>query len=256
MTESFGVPAGVQPESPGTERRIPVYLLLDTSGSMEGAGIESLNLGLTHFVRDVTENYIARDCVHVGVITFSSEAQLITGGLVPISAFQPPLLNAGGVTRLDLAFQELRKSLDRDIIKPILYKQKGDGRPIVFVFTDGKPTDADGNLSDNWKPARDSVVSDQIGGTAPKGSVRLYDVIVVGCGTEPDDATLKAISTGLAFKVGKDDIGFGQFIKLATMVSILSAQRQAGGGAGADQVQAPLIRKEDLPPDIIDLRIP
>jgi hypothetical protein len=41
----------------------------------------------------------------VGVITFSSDAQLVTGGLVPISAFQPPHLVTSGVTRLDLAFK-------------------------------------------------------------------------------------------------------------------------------------------------------
>jgi uncharacterized protein YegL len=40
-----------------------------------------------------------------GVITFSSDAQLVTDGLVPISAFQPPHLVASGVTRLDLAFK-------------------------------------------------------------------------------------------------------------------------------------------------------
>lgn len=256
MAELYGITQDIQPESSGTDRRIPVYLLLDTSGSMEGPGIEALNLGLTHFSRDVAENPIARDSVHVGVITFSSEAQLITGGLVPITAFQPMDLTASGVTRLDLAFQILRESLDRDVARPILHKQRGDGRPIIFVFTDGKPTDSEGNLSNDWKPARDSVVSDQIGGASPKGTVRLYDIIAVGCGTEPDDANLKAISTGLAFKVGKDDIGFSQFIKLVTMVSILSAQRQAGGGIGADQGPAPLIRDEDLPPEMINQRIP
>jgi uncharacterized protein YegL len=72
---------------------------------MEGAPIQSVREGLEQFQREVAEDPFAREVVKVGVITFSSDAQLVTDGLVPISAFQPPHLVASGATRLDLAFK-------------------------------------------------------------------------------------------------------------------------------------------------------
>jgi uncharacterized protein YegL len=252
MENENAVPKWTKVESPES-RRTPVYLLLDTSSSMEGAPVESLHNALEQFQKEMTDDPFASEVVHVGVIVFGNEAELITGGLVPIEDFHPPTLEAEGVTRLDEAFKKLRTSLDQDVQKPVKGKRKGDGRPIVFVLTDGQPTDAKGYSSDNWESARDSVVSDQIGGTASKGSVRLYDIYAIGLGPDPDSDTLKAISTGHAFHFGRDEVGFAQFVKLVTMVSIYSTQRQA---AGTDEDEGPVIRKEDLPPDLIAAHIP
>ena len=46
--------AGVTP-TPG-QRRLPVYLLLDASGSMEGAPIESVRQGLEQFQSEVASD--------------------------------------------------------------------------------------------------------------------------------------------------------------------------------------------------------
>ncbi len=242
------------------KRRVPVYLLLDISGSMEGAPLMSLQNALEHFQTDLKNDQFTRDSVWFGIITFADDAQWVTDGLQPIESFQMPDLTAGGVTRLDKAFEVLRESLDKDIRKPILGKQQGDGRPIVFVFTDGKPTDEKGEPDPKepdvvqdldklkavrWKVARDMVVSDKVGGTASRGSVRLYDIYPFGCGPSVDDEVLKVISTGLAFHVDKDAEGFAQFCKLMTMISILSAQKQATAGE-----PGPIVEPEDLPPDI------
>jgi uncharacterized protein YegL len=49
------------PPMPEGQRRLPVYLLLDTSGSMEGAPIESVRLGVEQFQSEVAQDDIARD---------------------------------------------------------------------------------------------------------------------------------------------------------------------------------------------------
>src|SRR5260370_6052922 len=118
--------ADVQPA--GGERHLPVYLFLDTSGSMEGAPIESVRQGLELFQREVATDPFARDVVKVGVITFNSDARLVTNGLVPIANFQPPNLVASGVTRLDLAFKVLLESMNRDsdVLKALKAGQNGD----------------------------------------------------------------------------------------------------------------------------------
>lgn len=195
MSES-NVPEWGSVQPAGGERHLPVYLLLDTSSSMEGAPIESVRQGLEQFQREVAGDPFARDVVKVGVITFASDAQLVTGGLVPISAFQPPMLVASGVTRLDLAFRVLLESMERDVVKAVKGGQKGDWKPVVFVLTDGRPTDP------AWQPARDAVVN------RPKGQIKPSTIVAVGCGPDVDDTTLKAISTGTAFRMGANEAAF------------------------------------------------
>lgn len=203
MTVQSNVPEWASVQPAGGERHLPVYLLLDTSGSMEGAPIESVRQGLEQFQREVSSDQFARDVVKVGVITFASDAQLVTGGLVPISAFQPPALVASGVTRLDLAFKVLLESMERDVVKAVKGGQKGDWKPAVFVLTDGRPTDENGNVTDRlWQPARDAVVN------RPRGQIKPSVIVAVGCGPDVEDSTLKAISTGTAFKMGTSEAAF------------------------------------------------
>jgi len=193
--------ASVQPA--GGDRRLPVYLLLDTSSSMEGAPIESVNQGLEQLRSEVSSDPFARDVVTVGVITFASAAQLVTEGLVSLSTFEAPTLVASGVTRLDLAFEVLLESIERDVVKAVRGGQKGDWKPAVFVLTDGRPTDAEGYVSDSlWPAARDAVVN------RPRGHTRPSTIVAVGCGPDVEDTTLKSISTGMAFRMGTSEAAF------------------------------------------------
>jgi len=212
--------ANVQPA--GGERHLPVYLLLDTSGSMEGTAIESVRNGLEQFQQEVVTDPFARDVVRMGVITFAAEARLITGGLVPIGSFQPPPLVAGGVTRLDLAFQTLLQSMERDVMRAIKGGQKGDWKPAVFVLTDGRPTDENGNVSDRlWQPAHNAVVNRTTGQIKPSA------VVAVGCGHDVEESTLKAISTGTAFTMGKNNAAFVALFQYLSQS--ITASVQPGG---------------------------
>jgi uncharacterized protein YegL len=198
--------------------------LLDVSGSMQGAPIESVHQGLEQFQREVASDPFARDVVRVAVITFGSEALLATSGLVPITAFRPPDLKAAGVTRLDLAFRKLLESMDRDVTRAVKGGQKGDWRPGVFVLTDGRPTDGRGNETDIlWKTARDGVVG------RPIGQIKPSVIVTVGCGPDVDDGTLKDISTGPAFRTGIDS---GAFVALFQYLSqSITSSAQPGGYA-------------------------
>lgn len=222
MTIQSNVPEWASVQPAGGERHLPVYLLLDTSGSMSGAPIESVRQGLEQFQREVSGDQFARDVVKVGIITFASEAQLVTGGLVPISALQPPQLVASGVTRLDLAFKVLLESMDRDVVKAVKGGQKGDWKPAVFVLTDGRPTDEYGHVTDRlWRSARDAVVN------RPKGQIKPSVIVAVGCGPDVEDATLKAISTGTAFKMGTSEAAFASLFQYLSQS--LTSSVQPGG---------------------------
>ncbi|HLZ60093.1 MAG TPA: VWA domain-containing protein [Ktedonosporobacter sp.] len=205
MSMQSNVPGWADVQPAGGERHLPVYLLLDASGSMEGAPIESVRQGLELFQREVSTDPFARDVVKVGIITFASDARLINDRLVPITEFSAPGLVASGVTRLDLAFKVLLQSMSRepDVVKAVRGGQKGDWKPAVFVLTDGLPTDEDGNVTDRlWQPERDAIIN------RPKGQLKPSTIVAVGCGPNVDDATLKNISTGTAFRMGTDSTAF------------------------------------------------
>ena len=215
-------------EMPASEgRRLPVYLLLDTSGSMDGAPIESLRSGLEQFKSEVMGDEISSDCVHVGVITFADDAELVTGNLQLIESFEPPTLTAAGVTRLDKAFQVLRESVDRDLKRPIQGGKKGDYKPMIFVLTDGQPTDENGYESDLlWKPERDALVN------RPSGKIKPNNIVAVGCGPNCKDETLKGISTGIAFRMGTDKAAFVALFEFLSMS--IACSLQAGNNPDDD----------------------
>jgi len=233
MYSQSTVPMWANVQLPPGERYLPVYLLLDTSGSMEGAPIESVRQGLEMFQREVNSDPFAHQVVKVGVITFADDARFVTGGLVPISKFQPPALEAKGGTRLDLAFQVLLESIDRDVAKPVMGGQKGDWKPVVFVLTDGRPTA-------EWRPARDAVIN------RPTGQIRPSVIVAVGCGPDVDENTLKEISTGTAFRMGSSSASFVALFQYLSQ-SITNSVQPGGNIADPFANMSP-------PPDLI--RIP
>ena len=233
MSSQSNVPewAGVQPA--GGDRNLPVYLLLDTSSSMEGAPIESVRHGLEQFQKEVSDDQFARDCVKVGVVTFGSDAELVTGGLVPITEFQPPSLSAYGVTRLDLAFNVVLESMERDVVRAVKGGQKGDWKPAIFVLTDGRPTDNQGYESDSlWPATRDATVN------RPKGQIKPSTIVAVGCGTNVDDDTLKNMSTGTAFRMGTSEAAFVSLFQYLSQS--ITDSVQPGGNAEDPFANMPL----------------
>lgn len=120
-------------------RRLPVYLLVDVSGSMHGEPIESVKNGLQMLVAALRKDPQALETAYLSVITFGSNAQQITP-LTELSTFQLPEITAGGCTVLGEALKLVCKCRDNEVTKTTA-TQKGDWRPMVFILTDGVPTD-------------------------------------------------------------------------------------------------------------------
>lgn len=122
----------------GNTRRLPVYLLLDCSTSMQGTAIMAVNEGLNMIYRLLMNDLRAQDTVHISLIRFASQAE--QDPLTPLLHFRPPVLVANGNTALGAALQLLVQSIREDLVVNTMQRH-GDYRPLAFLMTDGEPND-------------------------------------------------------------------------------------------------------------------
>ncbi len=120
-------------------RRLPVYLLVDVSGSMLGEKIESVKSGIQMLVATLHKDPQALETAYLRVITVGSNATQVVP-LTELAAFQQPELTAGGMTAMGEALELLCKCAQNEVVKTTA-ERKGDWRLMVFIFTDGMPND-------------------------------------------------------------------------------------------------------------------
>lgn len=122
-------------------RRLPVYILLDTSGSMRGEPIHSVNVGLQSMLSALRQDPYALESVFLSIITFDIEAKVYLP-LTPLDQVQLTEVEvpSAGATFMGAALELLIERVDAEIHKSSA-DDKGDWRPLLFIMTDGSPSD-------------------------------------------------------------------------------------------------------------------
>jgi uncharacterized protein YegL len=115
---------------------------------MIGEPIEQVQNGIATIVKELRMDPYALETVFVSIIAFAGKAKKLMP-LSELTQFYPPKLPVGGGTSLGNALIFLMNNLDISIQKTMM-ETKGDWKPIIFLFTDGNPTDEYQAAFDRW----------------------------------------------------------------------------------------------------------
>ena len=142
--------------------------------------------------------------------------------LTELAAFQAPEIHASGTTQLGEALSMLADKIEQEVNKTTA-DTKGDWKPLIFIMTDGSPTD-------DWKKGLDRLKQVKTG-------------VIVACaaGNAVDTSVLKQITEVVVELATTDSNSIKAFFKwVSASVSTGSQKVDAG--------QKEVVGLSDLPP--------
>lgn len=203
---------------------LPIILLLDTSGSMWGDKITSLNEAVRKMLGTLTKEGSQANEFLVSIITFGGTASLACAP-TPASELAYTNLTADGGTPFGAAIDKAKALIeDREQTPSRAY------RPLVVLVSDGVPTD-------DWQNKLDHFIQD--------GRSAKCDRMALGIGREAYQgqgrATLERFIAGTEHKVfeAKDAGEIHNFFRFVTMSVVTRSLSQDPNAAPKDVALQP-----------------
>jgi len=186
---------------------------------MAGEPIAALEMGLKALLGDLHNDPNALETVWISIITFASTAQQVTP-LTELDQLQSPELSAGGTTALGEALDLLAERIGFEVhlTRP---DHKGDWKPLVFILTDGEPTD-------DWERSAENF---HLRGLAT--------VIACGAGPEVNDALLKRLGEKVVRLKDTQPGTLGAFMKWVSASVTTTSQVLGTPGQSRDRLPRP-----------------
>ena len=197
-------------------RRLPVFLILDVSESMAGPNRDQIEEGIGTIVATLRTNAQALDTVYLSVIAFAGIARTLVE-LCELPALRAPALPIGGGTALGAALDLTMDEIDRQVVRGDSTR-KGDWRPIVYLFTDGKPTDDIAAPRSRWQSSYRSRV----------------DLVAIAIGEYADQAVLATLTDTVVTFDPKVSGGFEVLVRW--MTESVSMQSECVGDPDAGRI--------------------
>ena len=179
-------------------RRLPIYFLVDVSESMAGTPIEEVQNGMRTIIQNLRVDPYALETVFVSIIVFAGKAEVLSP-LTELYKFYPPVFPIGGGTSLGKGLDLLMDDIERNV-RPTTIEEKGDWKPIVFLFTDGNPTDDYSRAFRRWN----------------EKFRRRCNLIAVSIGENVNLLTLGQLTENILLLKDTDKESFNRFFKWVT----------------------------------------
>ena len=195
-------------------RRLPIYFLIDISESMVGEPIQEVEEGLATIIQALKTDPYALETVFVSIIVFAGQPKTLVP-LQEIVSFYPPKFPIGSGTSLSKGLGHLMYELRSNIVKTT-YEVKGDWKPIVFLFTDGVPTDDTKMAINEWK----------------RNWQRTANLIAISFGNETDTKLLGELTDNVLHFKNTNVQSYKEFFKWVTdsiKTSSISVENNSSG---------------------------
>ena len=197
-------------------RALPVFILLDVSGSMSGQKIETVNVALKEMINSFKKIENPKGVIELCLMTFGGGKVSIIKELSQITDSDAYTLTASGDTPMGMAFEKVADMIeDKTIVSSRAYT------PTIVLISDGNPTDFNpAGKSIEEIMAWDALSKVHSGARASKATK-----LAMGIGGDVDINILKAFINNNEIPVisAKDNNTISKFFEWVTMsVSVRS----------------------------------
>jgi uncharacterized protein YegL len=174
-------------------RRLPVFILIDSSTSMRGEAIDAVNTGIKSLLHSLRTNPFALETVYLSVLSFNTEAFIVR----PFSdLLNYDLINieSKGRSNFGIGLNLLMTEMNQRITKTTK-DEKGDWKPVIIFMTDGRPSGA-------WKKKLKEFHSLNTG-----------QFIVCACGMKSNLPTVESFGGNIVILNNKNKSSICEFFK-------------------------------------------